>query len=296
MNATIVQFRALLAVIDLESFGRAAEYLEMTQPAVSHAISSLEKAVGAPVIQRKPRIAPTALGTRILPHARTALASVEAIVREVASYQGRDGGVVRVAATPTVCQGLLPELLQRWRDHAPMIDIHIFEGDDDELPVWLENGMVDAAILVDIDPTPPGGIVLMHDPFLAVIRRDHPLAGESRIHLRDLLDDPFIISTGGCESQIRKMFAKANEPLAITQQVRETGTLVSMVAGDIGVTVMPSLARAMLPPSLVMIPVDPAYERTLTFSGPSSRPWNPLVEVLRDTVRSQVLVCGRSEA
>jgi len=39
--------------------------------------------------------------------------------------------------------------------------------------------------------------------------------------------------------------------------VRETGTLVSMVAGDIGVTVMPALARAMLPPSLVMIPVDP---------------------------------------
>ncbi len=55
-----------------------------------------------------------------------------------------------------------------------------------------------------------------------------------------------------------------------------------MVAGDIGVTVMPALARAMLPPSLVIIPVDPVYERTLTFTGPSSRPWNPLVEVLRD--------------
>jgi len=284
MNITLAQLRALVSVIDLGSFGAAADQLGMTQPAISHAITTLERTVGGAVLRRRPTVAPTALGRRILPHARAALASVDALASEVAAHHGRAGGSVRIAATSTVCQGLMPELIQHWREHAPMIELQLFEGDDEELPVWLEDGLVDAAILIDADPTPRGGILLRHDPFLAVIRRDHVLAEESRVHLRDLLDDPFMLSTGGCETQIRKIFALANEPLVATQQVRETGTLISMVAGDMGVTVMPSLAQAMLPPSLVMIPLEPHFERTLTFSGPTSRPWSPLVEALRDTL------------
>jgi len=288
MTGTLPQLRAFVAVVDTGNFNDAASVLEMTQPAISHAIAGLERAVGDRLVQRKPTVVPTPLGQRLLPHARAALASVDAIAQEVAAFHGQRGGTVRLAATPTVCQGLLPDLICFWQEQSPRIEIQVFEGDDEELPVWLEDGLVDAAILVDADPAPDGGALVLRDPFLAVMRRDHVLASEPRIHLRDLLDDPFINSYGGCETQVRMLFAMAGEPYRPAQHVRETGTLIRMVASDLGVTAMPAISAAMLPPEVVMIPLDPHLERTLTFAGPSSRPWNPLVETLRDLTHAWI--------
>ncbi|HEU0164261.1 MAG TPA: LysR family transcriptional regulator [Thermomicrobiales bacterium] len=289
MNLTVVQLRAFAAVIDGGGFGEAAECLAMTQPAVSHAIATLEKAIGAPVLQRKPQLQPTPLGEKILPHARAALASVEAVQATVREHLGLTAGLVRLAAAPTVCQGLMPELLMRWRSTHPRVEVQIFEGDDDELALWLEGGMVDAAILIDPDPMPDRGVIVGRDTFQAVVRRDHPLANEVAVTLHDLLDDPFIISTGGCEAQISRIFAQAHESMVLGQRVREVGTLLSMIVGHVGISIMPSLGEAMLPRDLVMVPLVPVTDRTLVFTGPMSRPWNPLVGALRDACGETVL-------
>lgn len=287
-SLTLRQLHVFVTVLEQGGFGAAADHLQMSQSAVSHALAATERVLGAPLIIRTPLTKTTTLGAAILPHARSALASMAALHATVdCQREGRTGGIVRLAAAPTASHRLVPELLKRWRTELPGLNIRLFEGGDDELPVWLSDGVVDAAVLIDPDPIPAGSIVLARDDFQAVLRSDHPLAVEERIPLRDLLDDPLLVSSSGCETQINAMHTLAGLPYSPAQRVHEMSTLLGMVDAELGVAILPSLARTLLPNGLVMVKLEPHLERALVFTGPSNRPWHPSVEPMRDIAASR---------
>ncbi|MEV6977731.1 LysR substrate-binding domain-containing protein [Kitasatospora sp. NPDC093806] len=285
-EVNLAQLRALVAVADAGGFGSAAVELGVSQSAVSHAVAALERTLGAPVLHRGTPARPTPLGERILPHARTAVASATAVRTIAARHSGGLAGTVRLAAPTTVCQGLLPGLLRDWRTEHPRLTVRVFEGEDDELAVWLEAGTVDAAVLVDADPPPPGAVPLGSDSMHALLRRDHPLAGEPAVDVADLEDDDFLLSEGGCERHIREAYRRAGVRFAPRHRIRDLNTLIGMVHAGVGVSVMPALAQPMLPPDCVLVPVRPAVHRTLALSGPAGRPWSPAVSGLLDALRA----------
>jgi len=281
MALTLPQLRALVTVVDSGSFTGAADRLGLSQSAVSHAVAGLEKEVGGRVVLRDGGVALTSLGHRVLEHARAALASVSAL--ESAVHQdGTLTGTVRLGAVATVCQGLLPELLPVWAAKLPHLEVQIYEGDDDELPEWLEAGVVDAAILVEPSPAPAGGKLVATDEFAAVVRGDHPLAGLDGIPLAELQVDGLIVSTGGCEGHVKRMHDDEGLPFTYSHRVREMSTLFRMVEQGMGVAIVPSLGRGMLPADLVMRPLVKPRPRRLVLAGPSSRPWHPLAQALVD--------------
>ncbi|MFD0349780.1 LysR family transcriptional regulator [Kitasatospora aburaviensis] len=118
-EVNLAQLRALIAVADAGGFGVAAAELGISQSAVSHAVAALERALGAPVLLRTSPARPTPLGEQILPHARAAVASAAAVSAIATRHSGGLTGTVRLAAPTTVCQGLLPALLQDWRAAHP---------------------------------------------------------------------------------------------------------------------------------------------------------------------------------
>ncbi|HEY0248433.1 MAG TPA: LysR family transcriptional regulator [Gryllotalpicola sp.] len=281
MGVTLPQLRALVAVVDRASFTDAAAELRVSQSAVSHAVLGLEKEVGGRVLQREGRVALTALGHRVVEHARAALASVAALESAIKT-DAAPAGPVRLGAVATVCQGLLPELLPLWAAKLPNIEVQIYEGDDDEMPEWLEAGVVDAAILVEPSPAPLGGKLVATDEFAAVVRRDHPLAALEGIPLAELREDGLIVSTGGCEGHVKRMHDDAGLAYSYSHRVREMSTLFRMVEQGMGVAIVPTLGRGMLPDELVMRPLAQRRPRRLVLSGPSSRPWHPLARALVD--------------
>ncbi|MDN5668114.1 MAG: LysR family transcriptional regulator [Renibacterium salmoninarum] len=284
MSVTIPQLRAFAAVVDHRSFSVAAVALGVSQSAVSHAISTLEREISGPLLVRSSGVTPTALGAQLIPRARTVLAAVDALEASVREHSGEHSGTVRLAAVPTVCQGLLPGLLQLWSARLPRVDVQVFEGDDEELPEWLDSGLVDAAILVDPTDRDKRSRLVASDVFRALVRRDHPLAAQAEIPLAELIEDGLISSTGGCEEQVRRIHELAGIRYAATQRVRELGTLLSLVRQGLGVGVMPSLGEAMLPAELVLVPLTPRLKRELVLCGPASRPWHPLAEALVDSL------------
>lgn len=283
MTLTLAQLRALVTVVDSGSFTVAADRLRLSQSAVSHAVAGLERAIGGRVLERDSGLALTELGRRVMEHARAALASVAAL--ESAVHQDIAlSGTVRLGAVATVCQGLLPELIPLWAAKLPHVDVQIYEGDDDEMPEWLETGVVDAAILVEPSPLPAGGKLVATDEFAAVVRRDHPLAGLDGIPLAELQVDGLIVSTGGCERHVKRMHDDEGLPYAFSHRVREMSTLFRMVEQGMGVAIVPSLGRGMLPDDVVMRPLAAPRPRRLVLAGPSSRPWHPLAQALVDAV------------
>lgn len=279
-EVNLAQLRALIAVADTGGFGAAADDLGITQSAVSHAVAALERTLGAPVLHRGSPARPTPLGEQILPHARTAVASASAVRAIATRHSGGLTGTVRLAAPTTVCQVLLPGLLRDWAAAHPQVTVRIFEGEDAELAVWLEAGTVDAAVLVDAGPLPPGAVSLGADSMHALLRQDHPLAEQESIHVADLDDDDFLLSEGGCERHIREAYRRAGTRFTPRHRIRDLNTLIGMVHAGVGVSVIPALARTMIPAGCVLVPIRPTVHRTLTLTGPAGRPWSPAVSGL----------------
>ncbi|MGP4016323.1 LysR family transcriptional regulator [Saccharopolyspora sp. 5N708] len=285
MSINIAQLRAFLAVADEGGFGAAADALQISQSAVSHAVAALEKSLGCRVLIRQGPPRPTAFGERILDHARAAITATDTIRALADQRDGRPTGTVRLAAPPTVCQGLLPDLLARWRDEFPQLRIRVFEGEDDEVADWLASATVDLAVLVD--PPTDAGVPIGEDQFHALLPRDHPLAGQHEIDIRDLDDDPFLLSCGGCERHVRDAYRQAGSRLEPTHRVRELGTLLAMVRAGVGVSVVPGLAEAMLDDRLVLVPLRQRVKRSLVLTGPRAKPWHPATTALIDTIRAE---------
>lgn len=282
MGVSVPQLRAFVATVDAGSFTSAATALGVGQSAVSHAVAGFEREVGGPVVRRGTAAVPTPLGDRLLAHARSVLASVDALEAVVRPATAR--GTVRLAAVPTVCQGLLPRLRELWAVTLPDVDVQVYEGDDDEMPEWLEAGTVDAAVLVDPTVVPDGGVVVATDEMAAVVRRDHPLAGTDALTLDDLHEDGLVAGGGGCEYQIQRMHEIAGQPFRYAHRVREMSTMFGMIQRGEGVSIVPTLGRVMLPDDLVMVPTVPYLQRTLVLSGPSTRAWHPLATALVDAL------------
>ncbi|MFD4629774.1 LysR family transcriptional regulator [Streptomyces sp. NPDC058284] len=294
MTVNLPQLRAFLAVVDTGGFSAAAADLGMSQSAVSHAVASLERELAGPLLVRASPARATALGERVLPYARSALSAVRS-VEEIAADASRTlTGTVRLAATPTVCQGLLPGLLRHWRESSPRVTVRVFEGDSAEVAEWLENGTADAGVL--IDPPPGPGTRLAVDGYRALLPRDHPLAGEPAVDLGDLEDDDFLLSPGGCEDRLRALHGRAGLPLAPAHRVRDLATLISMVQAGLGVTVLSEVSRSLVPPDLVLLPVTPPVSRRLVLSGPRGRVWHPAVGPLAESAAAHLSRPGREPA
>ncbi|WP_369182740.1 LysR family transcriptional regulator [Streptomyces sp. Y1] len=283
-DVNLAQLRALVAVADTGGFGTAADELGISQSAVSHAVAALERSLGAPVLRRGSPCRPTPLGEQVLPHARTAVASAAAVRAIATRHCGGLTGTVRLAAPVTVCQALLPRMLGDWKAAHPKVTVRVFEGEDAELPVWLDAGTVDAAVLVDAGPLPPGAVSLGADSMHALLRRDHPLAGQETVHVSELEDDDFLLSCGGCEVHIQEAYRRAKVRFTPRHRIRDLNTLIGMVHAGVGVSMTPALALPMLPADCVLVPIRPAVHRTLTLTGPANRPWSPAVAGLLATV------------
>ncbi|ADI03826.1 transcriptional regulator, LysR family protein [Streptomyces bingchenggensis BCW-1] len=283
MDVTLRQLDVFVAIVDHEGFGAAAAALGMSQSSVSHSLASLERAVQGELVQRATPVRPSPLGDVLLPHARATLAAARAFHAAASAHRSAGAaGSIRLAVPPTAARGLLPGLLRLWREQLPHIEIRIFEGLDEEIEEWLESGTVDAAVLIDPDPLPRGALHLATDAYEAVLRSDHPLAGEESIALADLLDDPLLATTSGCETQVKHLHSLTGHPYRPTQRIRELTTLLSMVEAGLGVAIIPSLAASMMPDTLTLVPLLPRLERRLVLTGPTARPWHPNVTAIRD--------------
>lgn len=279
MSLTVQQLRALVSVVDRGSFTLAAADLGVSQSAVSHAIAGMERELGGALIVRESPLAPTPLGHRVLAHARSAAAAIDAL-ESAARGDGSLRGVVRLGTVPTVCQGLLPSLLEEWSIALPGVRVEVYEGDDDEIPEWLTGGLVDLAILVEPETLPEGSKIVDIDEFAAVVREDHPFAENEAIPLEELTVDGLIVSTGGCEAHVQRLHESAGIEFNVRHRVREMSTLFAMVKQGLGVSIVPSLGRGLLPAGLSMLPLLERQARRLVLAGPENREQHPLVAPL----------------
>lgn len=277
IHITLAQIQAFATVIEVGSFTLASEQLGMTQSAVSHAVTALEKELKVSLVERdRNGILLTDIGQRVLIHAQAMLTSAERIRQETSAALGLQTGKVRLGSFPSVSAHCLPGLLRQFRQRYPGIEVVLFEGTDDEVREWIHTRAVDVGAVA----LPAEGletISIAQDEFLIVVAANHRLAGQHEIHIYELSHEPFIMSKAGCKPLITAMFRKAKIVPKTQFEVIDLRTIFAMVQEGMGVTIVPEMALPSDRSGLHVISLSPKQFRHLAFAVPSLEAVAPAV-------------------
>ncbi|GGV43534.1 hydrogen peroxide-inducible protein [Kitasatospora herbaricolor] len=246
---TVAQLRAFAAVAEHRHFRDAAAASGTSQPALSGAVAALEDALGAQLVERTTRkVIITPLGERVLDHARRVLSSLHALTEEVEAARRPFTGPLHLGVIPTVAPYLLPALLRLVRTSYPDLELHVHEERTPSLLDGLAAGRLDVLLLA----LPSGGssptrdIPLFDEDFVLVTPPGHPLAGRASVPRDVLLDlDVLLLEEGHClRDQALDICREAGADLPQGGSTRAAGlsTLVQLVAGGLGVTLLPATA------------------------------------------------------
>lgn len=248
MNVTLRQLRYFVALCEVGHFGRAAETMHITQPALSVQIRELEAQIGAQLVERQPRgIVVTAAGHEMLRHAHKVLTEVGQL-EQVARWQRGLGGKLSFGVIPTVAPYLLPVVLPMLREANPALELGIREARTERLLQYLSEGRLDAAVLAL--PLEDDGLVcepLFEDRFVlaAATGQITQLAHGAR-NMRPSELDPdrlLLLEEGHCLSdQALEVCALTRSQTRLDLGASSLGTLCGLVSEGFGLTLLPELS------------------------------------------------------
>ncbi|MFF0308402.1 LysR substrate-binding domain-containing protein [Streptosporangium sp. NPDC004379] len=244
---TLAQLRAFLAVADHLHFREAAASLRMSQPALSGAVSALEETLQARLLERTTRkVLLTPAGERVAEHAARVMAAVEGLMAEVAQTREPFRGPAHLGVIPTVAPYVLPVLLPMFAREFPRLKLTVHEARTETILEELREGRLDMVLLAL--PADAAGLVeepLYEEDFLLAVPADHPLAGGSGPVDRETLKglDIVLLNQGHClREQAIDVCREVGARATATTYATSLPTLVQLVTGGLGVTLLPESA------------------------------------------------------
>jgi DNA-binding transcriptional LysR family regulator len=268
------QLRYFLAVAEVRHFTHAAEQLRVAQPSLSKQLGALERELGAPLFSRaRGNIALTAAGEALLPLARRILADVDTARREVQDLTGLRRGRVRLGATPSLCAGLLGDVLAGFRSRYPGIELFVTEGGSRDLIRDLGRGQLDLALV--ILPLHLGDAALETLPILReelVVATRGPFGrqkGRRRfVRIEELVERPLVMFRSGYDLRAATLAAcrAAGFEPRFAVEGGEMDAVLRFVEAGLGPAVVPSMVLANRP-GLTGTPLTPpGLQRTIALA------------------------------
>lgn len=184
-------FQLLVALDDLRHVGRVADYLNISQPAVSKALGELERGLEVRLFERDPKgLIPTVFGECLIRFSRSMLHELNATREELRHLKAGTTGSIRVGMLPVAAPALVPRAVILLKKEAPNTTVVLLEGNSDYLFPMLQEGKVD--LIVGTLPVTPQHAGLQYqalhpgEAIVAVCGAQNPLAKKKKITVQDL--------------------------------------------------------------------------------------------------------------
>jgi DNA-binding transcriptional LysR family regulator len=291
MPITLRRLRSFVEVADLGSFRRAAERLSISQPALSVHIQELENELGVALFRRTTReVRLTEEGARFAAQIKRTLAEVDSLVDDLKGQAAIQRGRVEIACVPSMASQVLPSIISQFKKDQPKITVHVHDDRAEIIQRLVSKSDVDLAI--SPPPAHNSELVFEHvldDPYIAVMPKRHPLAGQSSVTCEALLKYPLIMMRTGLN--IREVFdeALAAWPLQSkpAYEVYHHDTLVGFVTANLGIGAMPGMTLANVRQSSLAYAriTDPVISRQIGLLKRRGEPLNPAAKKFAEAVR-----------
>ena len=191
----IRQLRAFLVVAETLHFGRAATKMRIAQPNLSQQIARLETLVGYPLFVRHPKgVRLTPAGEFLKQRAEVLLANLHSTLEMTRQLGNGDAGSLVVGFCSSVMLTDVAALIGAFRSAYPEVTLELRELHVNEQIGLLQNGMLDACFLRDAGQlTQLSSLILLKEPYVAVVSVHHPLAARRKIKPELLKEEPFVL-------------------------------------------------------------------------------------------------------
>ena len=245
MNLRDLQY--LVALADHRHFGHASQACFVSQPTLSTQIKKLEEELGVSLVERTPRnVLLTEVGRDIAARAREVLHGVEQIRGAARRTLDPEAGTVRLGIFPTLGPYLLPHVLPLVRKAFPRLELLLVEEKTEILLRRLREGKLDACIVaLPLHEDSLHSELLFEEPFVLAVAQSHPLAHMQRqLRLGDLSNQNLLLlEDGHClRDQALEVCHLAGAGERSGFRATSLETLRQMVAADVGITLLPTLA------------------------------------------------------
>ena len=298
MNVTIRHLRAAVAVGTHASFRRAAEAVHVSQPALSLAISELERELGVTLFDRTSRqVVTTELGASFLQGAVRVLGDFDRLVQEVGDVAKSRRGRVVVTCVSSVAGRVMPLAIQRCALRYPEVEVSVQDDVASGILASVQAGAVDLGVTVEPAALGHGMVfeALKQDRFHFVCDRHHPLAAKRRVAWADLNGQHLIAlsTSSGMARIVQDELARNHVVLARSTAVSHLATAHGMLEAGFGIGILPTIALPVADhPTLTARPlVKPALSRTIGIYRRKDRTLAPaasaFIEMLREVLKDK---------
>lgn len=289
-----VSFRALRVFAEIMRTGSATaagKQLSLSQPAVSRLIAQLEAQVGFDLFYRdRGKLVPTADGTKLIQEVELTLASLDrfnSLVRDIAGYSA---GTVRVVAPPSFAEGILPDIVSRFRERFPGVEFSIDSRSVETARSMIAMRYVDCGFVkLPADESDLAIEQIVSSGSVCVMRDDHPLAGRDTITPADIGQHPLILLGAGrhWRTQVDTAFGAFGLRPVVAIETHTHGSACALAARGNGMAILNELlVKPYLHAPLVTRPFAPPITHQYAFAVSNvSRPSRLTLE-FRNAVRA----------
>ncbi|MFO0698445.1 MAG: LysR substrate-binding domain-containing protein [Nitrospira sp.] len=290
---TLAELHYVVAVAQERHFGRAAERVFVTQPALSLAIKKLEDDLGVTIFERRQnKVELTPLGEQIVHQAQRVLEEAERI--KILAAQGKDqlNGLLRLGVIATVGPYILPDLVPLLNARAPKMPLELEENLTQNLVGMLKSGKLDV-IMIAL-PFEEAGILttaLYDEPFHALVPAGHPWQKKKLLDSRQLGSEKVLLPHAGhCfRQQVLEACPELSRSDAEGWQGNSLETIRQMVVSGFGITVMPCSALTTKYQNKRLIAIklaEPVPGRRIGLAWRRGYTRPQVIEVLREAVQA----------
>ena len=286
---SIQKYQVFLRVMETGSVSRAAEDMNITQSAVSHALSSLEEDFGFKLLTRsRAGVRLSSEGKRILPAIRDILSAEERLRETVSSIHGLSTGTIRVASFSSVAVHWLPAMLKAFQEQYPQIRFKLLNGDYHDVEQWLEEGAVDLGF-VSLPTRAPGKVTpLMEDRLLVILPKDHPLASLPSFPIGYARQETFISLLESSDHDLRRALDAEGIRPHIRFITKDDYAIIAMVEQGLGIAIMPELLLRGRTDNIAALELKPQASRTIALAVTEQGQQSPAARMFADFVVQRV--------
>ncbi|MCE5243659.1 MAG: LysR family transcriptional regulator [Syntrophobacteraceae bacterium] len=242
--------RYFVMVAEELHFGRAADRLGIAQPPLSQQIKALEEEIGVHLLSRTSRrVELTTPGAFYLNEARKILAHVERAGREARKAARGEIGLLEVGFVSSAVYDRVPLLFRLMRSRYPEVTLVLQDLTTEEQVEAMKAQRLDVGL---VRPPVPNAEslairVFWREPMVVALPQAHPLAKLRRIPIEALEEESFLQVSHhagpGYYDQFIRICAQAGFSPRVVQEARTSQTVVSLIAGGMGVSLVPDSMR-----------------------------------------------------
>jgi LysR family malonate utilization transcriptional regulator len=264
---TLRKLEILCSFVKTGSLSKTAEDLHLSSVSIHKALHSLESGIGCPLFVKEGRqLKPLPAAIYLAEASADLLEDVDHILKRTRAKSGVESGQIRLGSMYSLTANLIPRIIMGSKIRRPDLDIDLYMGSNEDLLKKLTEGSVDAiAIAVPAHGLPEGVQVvsLFEDQlFLASSKGSKPT--QAQIDLLDYQHEKFLTLQDGfaTTSGFYEAFQLAGYKPNVVMRVGDIFSLMNMVSGDLGRSLLPGRVKALMGDALEFTPLLPKYQVT----------------------------------